>query len=308
MAAPQYSPVGGNGTSVTDNQGVTWRFDNGQWSAISSGSNQTPQSQASSGGSYPQDKYVGWNPTAAQADYDATGGPSSGGGGGDGGNGTSDQEEFVNLLAQLIGSPTELPPLDVKSFEEYENIAFEELKPYYERILKEEGGDVERAKLRLNQDYERGIRINREDYQAAKEGQGEAIKPGESTQDYYNRTKNQYGTFPEEGIEKLDTTNRRGMMDSGFAQVDAAKMATSQQRRQEAIKNAAGRYAEAAGFQRTRGLEDVNSAWERRQFALDEEQKEGAVDLGRQKRNDEIATQEIERSNIMRKAIQNLYG
>lgn len=37
---------------------------------------------SSSSGSYPADKYIGWDPVAAAADYAATGGPQSGGGGG----------------------------------------------------------------------------------------------------------------------------------------------------------------------------------------------------------------------------------
>jgi len=246
---------------------------------------------------YGTERYTGWNEPEAGYDAAALGYSGSGSEGG----------KFADLIAQLIASQYELP-YNLKSFEEYEAMALEELRPYYERLLKEEGGDVERAKLRLGQDYERGMRINREDYEKAKTGQGEGIKPGETTQDYYNRTKKMFGTFPEEGINLLDTTARRGMLDSGFAKIDTAKLATSQQRRQEAIKQASERYAEQAGITKGRGLEDVGTAWDRRQFELGEQKKKEAGIMGRQKRADEESLQQIERDNLMRKAIQNLYG
>ena len=245
--------------------------------------------------------YTGWGKTEADADFRAKGGTP--GGGGDGA-----ANDFASLFAQSVASPTELPPLKTKTFEEYEALALEELRPYYERILKEEGGDVERAKLRIGEDYDRGVRISREDYETAKAGYGPQIKPGETIQDYYNRAKTEYGTFPQEGIAKLDELMKRGVLTSGIAKTDTAKMATSQQRRQEAIKRATGRYVEGAGIQKGRGLEDIATAWDRRQFELGEEKKEKAGVLGRQKRSDEIATQEIERENLMRKAIQNFYG
>jgi hypothetical protein len=254
--------------------------------------------------------YAGWSKQAATDDFNATGGVGKGAGSSSdgGGGGTSDTDEFVSLLAQLTGSPTVLPELSTKSWEEYETEALEELRPYYERILKEEGGDVERAKLRLEDDYKRGVRLQREDYTTAQAGYGSQMQPGETMQQYYNRTKNEYGSFPEEGISQFDKLAQRGMVNSGFAAVDASKLATAQQRRQEAIKTALNRYEEGAGITRARGLEDIKTAWDRRQFELGEEEKEKAVELGRQARADETATQEIERSNIMRKAIQNLYG
>ena len=243
---------------------------------------------------------------------DPTGGAGPGGApsgdGGDAGGGKSEAEIFVDLIAQLAGSPTELPALETKPFEEWEEIALEELKPYYERILKEEGGDVERAKLRIEQDYERGVRISREDYEVAKAEQGTAVQPGETIQDYYNKTKDEYGAFPQEGIAQLDELMRSGVLSSGIATTDTKNMATSQQRRQEAIKRATGRYVEQAGIQRGRGLEDITTAWDRRQFELDEERKERGGLLGRQKRADDISLQEIERENLMRKAIQNVYA
>lgn len=255
--------------------------------------------------------YTGWNQQAADADFAATKGAGKGAGStdtGGGGSSGTDVNELAKLIAQLAGSPTVLPELKVKSFEEYETEALEELRPYYERILKEEGGDVEKAKLRLEEDYKRGIRINREDYEKAKGNYGPPMYQGETAQQYYNRTKGMYGTNPDEGIALLENLAKRGILQSGIAKVDSSKLATAQQRRQEAIDAALKRYEEESGIKRERSLEDIGTEWERRQFALGEEKKESAATMGRQARSDEIATQEIERANIMRKAIQNIYG
>ena len=166
---------------------------------------------------YGTEAYTGWGKVEAEADYKAKGGtPGQATGAGTSG------DDFVKLLTQLVASPTELPPIKVRTQEEYAQEALEELRPYYERILKEEGGDVEKAKLRLEDDYKRGLRINREDYEATKAGYGSQIQPGETAQQYYNRTKSEYGTFPEEGISLLDRLARRGMLESGFAKTDAA--------------------------------------------------------------------------------------
>lgn len=243
-------------------------------------------------------------------DYGWTDGsdPTQGGGGGASTQSTDPVSDFADVFGKLVGSPIELPPITTRSWEEYETQSLEELKPYYERILKEEGGDVERAKSRIEQDYKRGIRINREDYEAQKAGYGAAMKPGESAADYYNRTKNVYGTDPQEGVALLGNLNKRGILNSGIANVDASTLQSTQQRRQEALDRAIQRYEEQAGITRSRGIEDQDVTWGRRQFELGEKRKEQAGILARQKRSDEVSTQEIERENLMRKAIQNVYS
>lgn len=256
--------------------------------------------------------YTGWGSAEAEADWKAKGSKPQA---------TTDglyerrepqgeEEEFADLIAQLTGSPITLPPLKVKSFEEYEKEALEELRPYYERILKEEGGDVERAKRRMEEDYGRGLRMKREDYELAKETYGPYLKEGETLPEYLARTriKGTQGMFLEEGQELVGQLGRRGVFYGGLAEQARGKLATSQQRRQEAIDRALARYEEEAGLGYTRGVEDLDIALERRKFELGEEKKERAGLLGRQKRADVISTQEIERENLMRKAVQQTYG
>jgi hypothetical protein len=225
-----------------------------------------------------------------------------------GGLSSSGIDEFANLFAKLSASPIQLPPLQTKTWEEYEKQALEELRPYYERILREEGGDVEKAKQRLEEDYQRGIRIKREDWEIAKRNYGPQMLPNESIAQYYNRTKYDYGTFPEEGISAFSNLNKRNILQSGIANYTADKVRTAQQARQEAIDLALRRYEEEAGIAKQRKLDDTDTQWQRRQFQLEEEKKTNAANLARQKRSDDIALQQIERENLMRKAINNYYG
>lgn len=244
--------------------------------------------------------YTGWGKAEAEADFRAKGGGSVGNSGGG--------SDFASLFGQIAGSPVEIPPLNVRPIEDYEKDALEELRPYYERILKEEGGDVEKAKARIEEDYNRGIRVTRQDWETAKTGQGTPIRPGESIADYYNRAKNEYGTFSQEGIQAVSNLNKRGILSSGIANVSAANLATDQQRRQQALDLAMQRYEEQSGITRGRNIEDTNTAWDRKQFDLGEEKKVRAAQMARQNRSDDVATQQIERENLMRKAITNIYG
>jgi hypothetical protein len=241
---------------------------------------------------------------------DPTGGGGSSGGGSSSGSGSSDggASDFASLFGQAAASTIEVPPIQVKTWEEYDAIAMEELRPYYERILKEEGGDVEKAKVRLDEDYQRGVRIQREDTATAKTAQGTPMLAGETPVQYYNRTKDLVGEFPTEGTSLFSNLNKRGVTQSGIADVQGTKLRTSQEARQEAIDTALKRYEENAGINKSRTLADTESEWQRRQFALEEEKKTNAATLGRQKRSDEISTQEIERENLLRKAINNTYS
>jgi len=93
MALPAYSPVGGIGSLYTDPEtGASYVFQGGtNWQQISSGALKPPTAQPSQPkpvtqqqSTYPADKYIGWGPTEAQADWNAKqqqgGGQPSGGG------------------------------------------------------------------------------------------------------------------------------------------------------------------------------------------------------------------------------------
>jgi len=81
--------------------------------------------------------YTGWGETEAQADFIATNGAKAGGGGG-------------------------IPTFNFDFAAEAEK-AYGELGVYYDRILKESRGDVDKALSRLVEDYDRGLRIKTED-------------------------------------------------------------------------------------------------------------------------------------------------
>lgn len=152
---------------------------------------------------------------------------------------------------------------DVKAAEA---AAMEELRPYYERILAEEGGDVTRAKARINDDYSTGVRRRTEDAATSER---------------------QFGiTFPQEKENAMDTLNRRGLIPSalrgGLGSRDLATIEESQNLRREAVQRALQRQGEEAGLTQARATQDLDIKLGRTQFELGEEKKEKAVQRGLQ--------------------------
>ena len=124
--------------------------------------------------------------------------------------------------------------------------ALEELRPYYERILSEEKGDVERAKKRMEEDYTRGARYRTEDLADV---QRQSLRDQQAL---------------------VETLNKRGVLQSTIRTGEEEDLRL----RQEAVKRALGRQEEEAGLTKGRGLEDITVQAGRREFLLGEEKKE----------------------------------
>jgi len=240
---------------------------------------------------YGTPSYTGWGVTEADADFKAKGGTPGGGS-----SGSSEWDDFVNVFSQTaIPYNKPLPPIKLRNIEEYEKESLEELRPYYERILAEEGGDVERAKKRIEEDYTTGNRYRKEDLQKTESRTiTDTLKQlGWNDEDAIRETDRllkaidlgvgreredaareiswlaQY-TFPEEKNTLIEGLNKRGLMDAGltdFSGKQYTKLNADQTRRQEAIELALRRYEENAGIQKTEGLEDINRAKERADYS-----------------------------------------
>jgi hypothetical protein len=93
--------------------------------------------------------YAGWGDAEANADFNATGGngKQTSGGGSSGGGGGVSIPAFTWTPAQQAAAEAE---------------ALKTLTPYYQKLLDMYGGDVALAKQRLDQDYERGLRVKTE--------------------------------------------------------------------------------------------------------------------------------------------------
>lgn len=201
----------------------------------------------------------------------------TGGGGG--------ESNFANAFSAAAAATAAIPPIKLQPLSYYEGLALEELKPYYERILKEEGGDVEKAKVRLEEDYKLGLRRQTEDTQRTLTEQKDVTFPQE--QQTLQETLVKRGLF--------NTPTVDGMATGGLPMQQQQKLVDDQKRRREAIERALGRYSETEGIRRGRTLEDVSSEWGRRQFALGQEKTEKAATIGRQKREDEYMQQQLDR-------------
>lgn len=159
-------------------------------------------------------------------------------------------------------------------WEAAEKEALQKLEPYYVEKLKEAGGDVERAKKLLEDDYVRGKRYREED---------EKTQIATDTQ-----------TAKEETTSAVENLNRRGLL---FSEMEPDQAATSsaapysqyaqkfelnplaekQQARRQAIQRAIMRQEEIAGEERKRGIEEQDIAFPRYKKALEEEKKEKAT-------------------------------
>lgn len=91
--------------------------------------------------------YPGWSETEARADWVATGGSK----GNSGGSTTTE-----------TGSHLPQSPLETFNWDEAKTTALKELAPYYEKLLSMYKGDIALAKQHMDQDYERGLRVQTE--------------------------------------------------------------------------------------------------------------------------------------------------
>jgi len=198
-----------------------------------------------------------------------------------------------------------------KLYSDIEAKALAELSDYYTKILEDVGWNIEKAKRRLEEDYQRGLRTSREDA---------AVK----LKEYYQQT------FPQEVRAALETLGQRGLLETGVtpgaikpetitlptgetvttkpvtttgfggvAGSELERIRSSQQARREAIERALKRSEEEAGITRERGLEDISKQWERTQREKEQEKREKAASLAAERYAREIQRRELQRQQIL---------
>jgi len=181
--------------------------------------------------------YQGWGDAEANADFNATGGSGKTGGGGGGstsggssGSGNLPKFEFDQSAA--------------------DKAAIEELRPYYEKLLKIYNGDIALAKKRMEQDYERGLRYKKEDTQT---GLGD-IEQVRAERD--RKFKIAMGDLDQE-------MNARGLYTSGIRTTEQQESKADELFQQTQLDNQARdlaqsekRYIEGADVEKTRFLEE----------------------------------------------------
>lgn len=205
-----------------------------------------------------------------------------------------------------------------------EDQAYKELAPYYERILSEAKGDVELAKKRLQEDYDRGVRLKTEDVATAikyatedttlnKGELSDKLKYAKDTLQYLDNTQ-----FPLARAVLDQTYNRRGLFNSGLRTVgqenlgkeqaltregqvlsikgtenditrqDTALTRTTDQQNLELL-----RQKEAGGITLTRAEEDAKIQLERKQQELEQRRRQEAIGIASSKLSREAANNQI---------------
>lgn len=178
--------------------------------------------------------YRGWQDTEAAADFNATGGAGKQGGGGSSSSASLPAFSFDQAAA--------------------EKQAMEELRPYYEKLLKIYNGDINLAKKRMEEDYARGLRYKSD---STKTGLGD-IADTKAERD--RKFKLALGDLDQE-------MNARGLTNSGIKTTEIGK-ATADENYQKTLLDKQARdlatsekqYIEGANVDKTRFLEDKGFA------------------------------------------------
>lgn len=178
------------------------------------------------------------------------------------------------------------------------NQANTDLNAYYTLLLQQEGGDVERVKRRLTEDYQRGNRITYEDY--AKDATFATETAGASRQELEQTIKKE-----QRGLE--GNLLQRGISQGGVADQLQGEQRSREQLRREAIERALQKTQKDLQYTKERGLEehaitklrgedDVASQWAKFQTEKDQERQEKALGLAEQKYGREFGKLSTEES------------
>lgn len=172
-------------------------------------------------------------------------------------------------------------PFGIPSFRSYYEKANKALDAYYQRVLAEEYGDVDRAIARLREDYDRGVRITMEDYTtnlAYAQESANAARMEEAA------------TAKKENRALTGNLLSRGVYEGGLAESQKGELQSAQDLRREAIDRALRKSETDLGFTKERGLEeatrtqkrgteDTASNWQKFQTAKQMEREEKALGL-----------------------------
>jgi hypothetical protein len=200
--------------------------------------------------------------------------------------------------------------LQVPNYQQYYDTAYNSLAQYYQTLLAQEGGDVDRVKRRLEEDYAKGNRITMEDY---------TLGLANTQAEYGGAVKEQALTNVGEARSLQENQLQRGISLGGLAESQSAELKSKQDLRREAIDRALQKsekdlsYAKERGLEDTaltkvRGAEDTMAGWNKTQLTLGQERQEKALGLGEQayqrefqKRQAEEASKQAEQSMAMQR-------
>ena len=210
--------------------------------------------------------YATMDPNAVQADFAATGGQGKGGGGGGG----------------------SIPTFDFDYAAEAQK-AYGELGVYYDRILRESEGDLNLALSRLVEDYDRGIRIKKEDtgfqqetidQQQAEADRQRALAERRAGVNIQKRGLAQKSLFdPFGGIGLGQRTLDETVAPYAYA---ATQRNRNKQQLALGLNRFEGQYG-PSGYARGRATTDTATKIERNKFKLEQERRKESGDIANQR-------------------------
>lgn len=134
--------------------------------------------------------------------------------------------------------------------------AYEQLKPFYQKVLEFAGGNLDLAKRVIDYTYQSGMRQTKEEYEQAKKEQ--AIQ------------------FPQEQEQLKTQQNQRRVLTSGFGQTEQNRLSESQAIRREAAERALANREEQLTKQKGFDTEQQDLGFKQKQFETEREQRQEA--------------------------------
>jgi hypothetical protein len=201
------------------------------------------------------------------------------------GNGVwTDGEEpaYANVedIANLVPTMPEISPF-IFDIEQAERDALTELEPYYQELIAQANGDVELAKARLIEDYNTGVRQEKEDFnvitqraqedyavgqrqreenvttQTGRMARAYATSRQQAVEDYLSQSQEYARLEPEEKAKVLDTLNQQGLLRSSIRTQQEQNLTERQAARREAIQRAMERKDLMARTEQAQATQDM---------------------------------------------------
>lgn len=206
--------------------------------------------------------YQGWDPTAAMADYRATGGAGKGGSG----------------VAMGSGGV----PTFSFDYEAEARKAYGELGAYYNRLLEESRGDLTKVLARLVEDYDRGLRIRKEDLTFGQEtydlAQSEAERQAKLSRDRLKSSALARGFYQKSAF---DPNGGYGIPDTELREFEEGFDYQTQSRRRlrDRLFTGFNRYKEEADIARKRKEVDLPEDQRRYEHNLEQQRRVEAANM-----------------------------
>lgn len=201
---------------------------------------------------------------------------------------TNTQPAYNPPPSPYVSIPFSEKDFQVPDFNQLVKEAFSDpaLVAYYDRLLKENQGDVNLAKQNLSYQYTTGSRYQQEDLATSMKQLGVQ--------------------FPQETESLVDTLNKRGIAltqgnggklnvaTEGRAGTEMSRLTEDQKLRQEAVQRTAQRGVEALGFQKKTGEESIAKGQRDYQEQLQQEREQKSLQMAGIKQTQQQMQQQAE--------------